>query len=49
MSQLARQLYADDCKERGAMMQGGFGFLSKQDQYPWLEKASKIIFERNIK
>ena len=47
IGQLARQLYADDCKDRGAMMQGGFGFLSQGDKYPWLEKASKIVFERH--
>jgi hypothetical protein len=47
IQQLARQLFADDCRQRGAMMIGGFGFMSDADKQPWLERASKIVFERD--
>lgn len=31
----AAALYAADCRRRGAMMQGGFGFLHPDQQRPW--------------
>lgn len=31
----AAGLYAADCRRRGAMMQGGFGFLHPDNQRPW--------------
>lgn len=40
---LAARLYADDCKRRGAVMQGGFGFLSPAAQRPWLEFANAAL------
>ena len=31
----AAGLYAADCRRRGAMMQGGFGFLHPDSKRPW--------------
>lgn len=38
----AAALYAADCKRRGAMMQGGFGFLHPDQQHPWKLLADLI-------
>lgn len=37
--EVAAQLYAAACKRRGAMMQGGFGFLHADAREPWLIAA----------
>lgn len=38
----AAELYAIDCKRRGAMMQGGFGFLHPDTQHPW-KLAAELV------
>ena len=41
--QRAEGLFNAECRERGALMPWGFGFLKPSDQKPYLEKAAEQI------
>jgi hypothetical protein len=41
----AEQLFEQHNRSKGAMMPGGFGFLSKKQQQPWIDAARKILSE----
>jgi hypothetical protein len=40
---LASNLYADECRKRGAMYCGGFGFLSPNAKEPYIKKAKEQL------
>jgi hypothetical protein len=44
----ARRIYADECRANGAMMIGGFGFLSRSLQRPYLERAREQIAKASM-
>lgn len=37
--QLAAKLFADECRANGALMIGGFGFMSPEAKRPYLNAA----------
>lgn len=41
----AEELFTAHNRSRGALLPGGFGFLSKKSQQPWMDAARKMLSE----